>query len=43
VTVAELGKEVGVDAGDIDALIAALAEHLDDELGQHVSHRVLPP
>jgi hypothetical protein len=32
VTVAELGEELGVDAGDIKVLIAALGERVDDAL-----------
>jgi hypothetical protein len=31
-TVAELGQELGVDAGDIEVMIGALGERVDDEL-----------
>jgi hypothetical protein len=30
--VAELGQELGVDAGDIEVMIGALGERVDDEL-----------
>ena len=32
VTVEELSRELGVDAGDIEVMIAALGERVDDEL-----------
>jgi hypothetical protein len=32
VTVEELGQELGVDAGDLEVVIAALGERVDDEL-----------
>jgi hypothetical protein len=32
VTVEELGQELGVDAGDLEVMIAALGERVDDEL-----------
>ena len=32
VTVEELGRELGVDAGDLEVMIAALGERVDDEL-----------
>ena len=31
-TVTELGEELGVDAGDIEVMIAVLGEHVDEEL-----------
>jgi hypothetical protein len=31
-TVAELSRELGVDAGDIHVMVAALGERIDDEL-----------
>ena len=32
VTVEELGRELGVDAGDLEVMIAALGERVDDEM-----------
>jgi hypothetical protein len=32
VTVTALGEELGVDAGDIEVMIAVLGEHVDEEL-----------
>jgi hypothetical protein len=32
VTVAELGRELGVDVRDLEVMIAALGERVDDEL-----------
>ena len=31
-TVTALGEELGVDAGDIEVMIAVLSEHVDEEL-----------
>ena len=31
-TVAELGRELGIDTGDIEVIIASLGERVDDEL-----------
>ena len=31
-TVEELGRELGVDVGDLEVMIAALGERVDDEL-----------